>query len=1264
MSAEFVHLHLHTEFSLLDGACRIDELLDEAVKLKMPALAVTEHGNMFSSVVFHDHARDRGLKPILGCEVYVAQGSRFDKSGPQTETNHLVLLAETYEGWRNLIKLSSAGYTEGFYYRPRIDKELLAQHSKGLIGLSSCLKGEVASALRVEQARTALDAAARLRDILGPDNFFLEMQYQGIEEQKVVNQGLIPLARELNLPLVATNDVHYLRQGDYQPHDILLCIGSGKTVTDEKRLRYTGDQFFLKTAEQMADVFVGHEDALRNTLLVAERCDVKIPKGTNHLPVFGVPEGLTLDDYFEQVAREGFAQRLPRLKQLQAAGSMRKTIDEYRSRLDYEIAMIKKMGYTGYFLIVWDFIKYGREHGIPVGPGRGSAAGSLVAWCLRITDVDPMHYDLLFERFLNPERVSMPDIDVDFCERRRGEVIEYVTRKYGRENVAQIITFGTMKAKAVVRDVGRALDMPYADVNNIAKQIPPALDMTLEKALSENPVLKDMVAKDPKVKEVIEVGKRLEGMSRHASVHAAGVVIAPGPITDYAPLYKGARDEIVTQWNMKEVERVGLLKMDFLGLSTLTLIFDALTEIKRTEGIDLDIDTITLDDPKTYKVFQEGAAFGIFQFESSGMRELLRKARPERLEDLIALNALYRPGPLKSGMVDDYIARKQGVKEVKYDFKELEPILSDTYGVIAYQEQVMLIAQALAGFSLAQADMLRKAMGKKDPKVMAKMRADFMAGAVAKGFNEKKAGKLFELMEYFAGYGFNKSHSTAYAFLAYQTAYLKANYPKHFTAALLTIEAQNTEKLAMYLAEARDRGIRILPPDINRSQLNFSVDKEADAVRFGLTAIKGLGEGAINSILESREKLGGWIPSLHALCEVLDMRLANKRVFEALVKSGACDSLVFDDGKAGRATPSRCVDAAGAPRSGQPGEPGPSSDSVSSRARSRDDKPRPALAKVRAQLFAAIDGACDHGARHQRNQDLGQFDMFGGGDGDSSGPISVPLPEVPAWSEIDQLNFEKESLGLFWSGHPIDRYADDLRDYGAKTVLDLNPRKAESDEEEPPAAVEGDEEVGASPAAAPATTAGANGSHAGTASGNANGKGGRNWRDRDQGDDVSVGGIVSGLRPLKTRKGDRMCVFMLDDAGGSLEIVVFPETFKQWGHVAETGQLVLVKGKFEKDDETARIVASEIVPIDLVRERLAKAVTIRVSTVPGSRATFERLWELFEAHKGDRRVAFVIEEKDRGIKVTADVSGVRVRPSERLVSEVEKICGAGSVSLR
>jgi DNA polymerase-3 subunit alpha len=1202
--SEFVHLHLHTEFSLLDGACRVDELLDEAVKLKMPALAVTEHGNMFSSVVFHDHARERGLKPILGCEVYVAQGSRFEKSGPQTETNHLVLLAETDEGYKNLIKLVSSGYTEGFYYRPRIDKELLAQHARGLIGLSSCLKGEVASALKVEQARPALEAAARLRDILGPNNFFLEMQYQGIDEQKTVIKGIVPLARELSLPLIATNDVHYLRQGDYQPHDILLCIGTGKTVNDAQRLRYTGDQFFLKTADQMAAVFKDYPEALKHTMLVAERCNVTIPKGQNHLPSFGVPEGSTLDRYFEHIAREGFAQRVPRLRQLASSSRLRHSIDEYEKRLNYEIAMIHQMGYAGYFLIVWDFIRYAREEGIPVGPGRGSAAGSLVAWCMRITDVDPLDFDLIFERFLNPERVSLPDIDVDFCERRRGEVIDYVTRKYGRENVAQIITFGTMKAKAVVRDVGRALDMPYADVNNIAKQIPPALDMTLEKALAENPVLKDMVARDAKVKEVIDIGKRLEGMSRHASVHAAGVVIAPGPITDYAPLYKGARDEITTQWNMKEVERIGLLKMDFLGLSTLTLIRDCLEEIKRTEGVELDIDNVPLDDPKTYRLFGEGAAYGIFQFESSGMRELLRKAKPERLDDLIALNALYRPGPLKSGMVDDWVARKQGKTEVKYELAALEPILSDTYGVIAYQEQVMRIAQALAGFTLGQADVLRKAMGKKDPKVMAKQREAFMEGARSKGVNEKKAAKIFDLMEYFAGYGFNKSHSTAYAFLAYQTAYLKANYPWHFAAALLTIEAQNTDKLAMYLAESRDRGIPVLPPDINESQLHFSVEP-GTGVRFGLTAIKGLGETAINSIIQARQQFGGRIPSLHALCEILDLRLANKRVFEALVKSGACDML---------------VDAATNPVLRDP------------------------IPSVRARLFAAIDGACEHGARTQRNKEFGQgdLDLFGGGE-DSSGSVTTPLPDVPPWSEIEQLNFEKETLGLYWSGHPIDRFADDLRAYGARRTRDLIVKR-ESVEIVTGDAGEDEPAAGTMPNQAPAPAG--------------------NAAPRPVAEDVSIGGIVSGLRPLKTRKGDRMCVFMLDDAGGSIEVVVFPEAFKQYGHLAENGTTVCVAGRFERDDESARIIASEIVPIELIRERLTKSVSINVSMPPHDRSTFEKLLDVLAHHKGDRKVAFVIHEQERHIRVTADVSGIRVRPSERLVSEVEKICGAGSVSLR
>ena len=1184
---EFVHLHLHTEFSLLDGACRIDELLDQAVALNMPGIAVTEHGNMFSSVVFHDHARARGLNPILGCEVYVAPGDRRTKSGVPGETqNHLVLLAETLEGYHNLIKLVSSGYTEGFYYKPRIDKELLAQHSKGLIGLSSCLKGEVAEGLAHRQEKKAMEAAAAYRDILGPGNFFLEMQWHGIEDQRTVNSGIPGIARDLGLPMVCTNDVHYLRDTDAHAHDVLLCIGTGKGFNDPKRLRYDAKQFFLKTAEQMADTFKDYPDAVANTMRIAERCNVQLPSGENFLPDFDVPPGFTVDSYFDHVTREGFAQRLPRLQQLKAQGLLRHTIDEYERRLDYEIEMIQQMKYPGYFLITWDFIRYAREQGIPVGPGRGSAAGSLVAYCLRITDVDPIDYDLIFERFLNPERVSLPDIDVDFCERRRGEVIDYVTKKYGRENVSQIITFGTMKAKAVIKDVGRALEWTFAEVDKVAKQIPAALDMTLDKALEENPVLKEMEASDPKVRELFTVARRLEGMTRHASVHAAGVVIAPSAITDYAPLYKGARDEIVTQWTMKDVERMGLLKMDFLGLSTLTLIYDCLEEIKRTTGEVLDIDAVPLDNEKAYRIFQDGQTFGVFQFESSGMRDILRKARPERLDDLIALNALYRPGPLRSGMVDDYIARKQGKTEVVYDFDELEPVLQDTYGVIAYQEQVMRISNVLAGFTLGEADLLRKAMGKKNPEVMAKMRGKFVKGAVAKGHAEKKAAHLFELMEHFAGYGFNKSHSTAYAYLAYQTAYLKANYPWHFASALLTIESQNTEKLALYLGEARELDIPVLPPDVNASELRFTVEP-GKGVRFGLTAIKNVGEGAIESLLGVR-KSQGRIASLHALCEELDMRLANKRVFESLIKAGAFDSMVKDD--ATLATLPTAV--------------------------------------LRPRLMAQIDAACEHGARLQRDKNEGQaqlFGAFGGDDSHEGGHTNVPLPQATPWTEQEQLAYEKETLGLYWSGHPTDRWAAELREFGAKTtgqLMEQDVRPASNDW----------------------------------------GPGGRKPMEAD----TAVGGVIATARQLKTKKGDRMAVFTLEDAQGGVEVLCFPDTYAKCGSLIESGAMVIVRGRLEKDDESARILATEISPIETVRERIAREVAIRVPGTP-DRHLFQALGEIFSRHRGDRRICFDLElpASPARLRVRADVSSqIRVRPSSTLIAEIEQVVGQGSVSLR
>jgi DNA polymerase-3 subunit alpha len=809
---------------------------------------------------------------------------------------------------------------------------------------------------------------------------------------------------------------------------------------------------------------------------------------------------------------------------------------------------------------------------------------------MQITDVDPLQFDLLFERFLNPERISLPDIDIDFCERRRGEVIEYVTRKYGRENVAQIITFGTMKAKAAVRDVGRVLDMTYADVDKVAKQIPAALDMTLEKALAENPVLKDMEKSDARVAELLGIAKRLEGMARHASVHAAGVVIAPRAITEFAPLYKGSRDEITTQWSMKEIERIGLLKMDFLGLSTLTLIDDALKQIEATTGSPLDINHLPMDDAKTFDLFCDGQTLGVFQFESSGMRDILRKAKPRRFEDLIALNALYRPGPIKGGLVDDFINRKHGRVEITYELPQLEPVLRETYGVIVYQEQVMRVASALAGFSLGEADLLRKAMGKKNVDVMKAQKEKFVKGAVGRNINEKKATKIFEYIEYFAGYGFNKSHSTTYAYVAYQTAYLKANFPWHFMAALLTIESQNTEKLAMYLHECKDLDVPILPPDLNSSELPFVVTK--DGVRFGLGAVKNVGEGAIASLLQVRKEQGR-VASLYRLCEDVDLRLVNKRVFESLAKAGALDSFGAGTG----------LDAAA----------------------------------LRPRLLAAVDGAVEHGNRHQRDRDKGQGGLFGEDETTEGGGTDIALPAAPRWPEGVQLACEKEALGLYLSGHPIDRYAEALLAFGAKPLSDLLAPAA------PEAAADDEEEGGGGDAAGPPT------------------------RPQKYSEEVAIGGIVTGLRQLKTKKGDRMAAFVLDDPHGTVEVVVFPEAFSKTGQLLQADAAILVKGKFERDDDSARMLASEILPIDVVPESLRREVLVRLRMPPVDRKMLERVSDILGRHKGDRRVVLELDLPASAppLHVRVDVSGqIRVRPSDTLAAEIEAVCGPGTVTLR
>ncbi len=995
---QFVHLHVHTDYSLLDGACETSELLDEASRQKMPAVAITDHGNLFAAANFFNEASKRDVKAIIGCEVYVARGSRHER-GEKTNgsngqergegepgargSNHLVLLCESLEGYHNLIKLVSAGFLEGFYYKPRIDYELLSKHSKGLIALSACLRGPVTEAVAEENFDLARENAYRLREIFGKGNFFLEIQDQGLEIEKRVNPQLVRLSKESGIPLVATNDCHYLHHDDAHAQEVMLCIQTGKTMSDAHRMKFQTDQFYFKSAAEMAQVFGELPDALSRTVDIAHRCNVKIERIPSPFPEFKVPAGHTPGSYFEKVVREGFASRLPILERQAQQGLLRQPIPEYERRLTSEIEMIQKMRYEGYFLIVWDFIHYARTQDVPVGPGRGSAAGSLVSYALRITDVDPLQYNLLFERFLNPERVSMPDIDIDFCMRRRGELIDYVTQKYGRENVAQIITFGTMAAKAAIKDVGRAMDIPYGEVDKLAKLVPNKLNIELEEALKEAPQLKAAINADERMKDLMAVALRLEGLSRHASTHAAGVVISPRPLTEIVPLYKTSRDEVTTQYDMNALERIGLLKMDFLGLTTLTVLQDTVRMIEQNRGVKVDLDTLALDDADTYKLFTRGDTTAIFQFESHGMRDILRRYQPTRIEDLTALNALYRPGPIQGGMIDDFIKRKHGTTKVSYDLPQLKEILEETYGVILYQEQVMQIANRLASFSLGEADILRRAMGKKKKEEMAAQRAKFMAGCANNKIPEKKAERIFNLMEEFAGYGFNKSHSCAYALLAYQTAYLKTHYPVEFMAALLTSEAGNTDKTVKYINEARGMSISILPPDVNESDLYFTPIGEA--IRFGLAAIKNVGENTAKAIRESRLAQGEF-RTLYEFCERIESRFLNKRVFESLIKSGAMDSL-----------------------------------------------------GARESMLASVDDAVIAQQRATRARESGQHGLFG--TAAAPAPVAFEMRESEPWSEEERLASEYAMLGFYVSGHPLAKYASRLQELKTVSLAEIEGQR-------------------------------------------------------------------------------------------------------------------------------------------------------------------------------------------------------------------------------
>ncbi len=992
----FAHLHLHTDYSLLDGAIQIKPLAKRTEELGMTACAMTDHGNMFGAISFYNAMKGRGVKPIIGCETYITRGSRSDRaaSGPGEKANfHLILLAKDLDGYRNLVRLTSKAYTEGFYYKPRIDKELLAEHSKGLIALSACMSGVPSAMLARDCFDDAAAAAIEFQDILGKGNYFLEIQEHGLDAQQRIRKPLVELSKRTGVPLVATNDAHYLMPEDSRAHDVLLCIGSGKTVNETNRLRYDSPNFYVRSPEEMWRVF-GDElpDALLRTVEIADRCDLKLPENINHLPNYPIPdgEGASVDDYFEKVVREGFERRRQRVWERQLSrGELKQPISDYQTRLVNEIAMIKQMGFAGYFLIVWDFVRYAKDHAIPVGPGRGSSAGSLVAYCLEITDVDPLKYDLIFERFLNPGRVSMPDIDIDFCVRGRGDVINHVANLYGRDSVCQIITFGTLASRAAIKDVGRALEVPYAEVERIAKFIPPPVrgrNVSIAQALEQVPELRKEIETNPTVKELIEIAQRLEGCARHSSVHAAGVVISPVPLQELIPIAVSGKEELTTQYVMSDLEKTGMLKMDFLALTALTVINDCLKTIKQLLGEEINWADIALNDPATMQVFGEGRTDAVFQFESSGMQEICRKLKPKDVEDLAALNALYRPGPLDGGMVEEFIQRHRGQKTVRYLIPEMKEILSNTFGVLVYQEQIMQLAQKLAGYTLSEADLMRRAMGKKKREEMAVHQEKFINGCVERGIKKEKAEKTFSLMEKFSDYGFPRSHAVAYAYLAFQTAYLKAHYAEHFYAAVLSSEAQDAAKVFKYSKELRAQGINLLPPDVNESFAGFT--PLSGAIRYGLTAIKGLGQSIVNSIIEAREN-GGAFKSFYDFAERLGQGSLNKRVLEGLVGAGAFDSLKPDAGE---------------------------------------------MHEWRGALAGAIDAALSRAQRAKRERLLGQNGLFGTMLEEPGAVDQVPAPAIP-WTRSQLLLAEKAALGFYVTGHPLGNYADLL--LAAKAVKSL-----------------------------------------------------------------------------------------------------------------------------------------------------------------------------------------------------------------------------------
>ena len=1077
----FAHLHVHTEYSLLDGSNKIKECVARVKELGMDSVAITDHGVMFGVIDFYRAAKAAGIKPILGCEVYVAPGSRFDKEpGVRGEDRyyHLVLLAENDQGYHNLMKIVSRGFTEGYYYKPRVDMEVLREFHEGIIALSACLAGEVQKNVLRGMYEEGKAAALRYQEIFGEGNFFLELQDHGMQEQKQVNQSLLRMSQETRIPLVATNDVHYTYAEDEKPHDMLLCIQTGKKLADEDRMRYEGGQYYIKSEEEMKGLFPYALEALENTQKIADRCNVEIEFGVTKLPKYDVPEGYTSWEYLNKLCYEGLKKRYP-------DGD-----ESLKERLEYELSVIKSMGYVDYFLIVWDFIKYAKDHGIMVGPGRGSAAGSIVSYCLEITSIDPIKYQLLFERFLNPERVSMPDIDVDFCFERRQEVIDYVVRKYGSDRVVQIVTFGTMAARGVIRDVGRVMDLPYAFVDSIAKMVPTELNMTLERALTMNQELKKLYQEDAQVQELIDMSRRLEGLPRHTSMHAAGVVISQKSVDEYVPLSLGSDGSVTTQFTMTTLEELGLLKMDFLGLRTLTVIQDAAKLAEKSSGKVIDMGAIDYNDKKVLDSIGSGKTEGVFQLESGGMKNFMKELKPQNLEDIISGISLYRPGPMD--FIPQYIKGKTHPEEITYDCPQLEPILEPTYGCIVYQEQVMQIVRDLAGYTLGRSDLLRRAMSKKKGDVMQKERQNFVygnqeegvPGCIANGIDEKTANKIYDEMIDFAKYAFNKSHAAAYAVVAYQTAWLKYYYPVEFMAALMTSVIDNPGKVSEYIYTCKQMGIAVLPPDINKGEGNFSVDN--GNIRYGLAAIKSIGKPVIHAILEER-KAGGPFKTLKDFIERLSSREVNKRTIESFIKSGAFDS----------------------------------------------------LGGTRKQFMMVYVKILDQVNQERKYSMTGQMSLFDMVSDEQKSEFDIPLPDVGEYEKETKLAFEKEVVGVYLTGHPLEDYAEKWKKNISKTTLDFQV----------------DEETG----------------HA---------------KVYDGAKEI-VGGMISAKTIKYTKNNKTMAFITLEDLVGSVEVVIFPKDYERNQQYLTEENKVFIKGRVsEEDDAPSKLICETVIPFAQTKQEL------------------------------------------------------------------------------